>query len=277
MPDPVLGDREMDHLDDRIPAMNDTIWATDEHGTVDDLRRRTCWARYCGEITYIDAQIGRILDAVEARPDAENTVICFVSDHGEHLGDHHAWQKESFFEQSTRIPFLLSWPAELPAGETRDDLVCLTDLFGIATRAAGEPEPRDGIDVIGSIEGDRDARTRLLGYYGEPGTRRFKVMVREDDWKYVFMANGGREQLFDLGQDATETENRASSCETVRNRHREVATVALERDGVEEALVDGDLRSFDFERFDRSRIEQFNHPVSGFPQDPADVLADRGM
>jgi len=93
MPEAVLGDRETDHMDHQIPLMNHIIWATDEDGRVDDVRRRACWARYYGELSYIDAQLGRILDAVEARDDAENTLVCVFSDHGEHLGDHHAWQK----------------------------------------------------------------------------------------------------------------------------------------------------------------------------------------
>jgi choline-sulfatase len=275
MPDPVRGDRATDHMDEQLPWMNHIIWATDESGTVDDLRRRTCWARYYGELSYIDAQLGRILDAVAARDDAENTVICFFSDHGEHLGDHHAWQKESFFEQAARVPFLVSWPAALPAGETRDDLVCLTDLFGIATRAAGEAEPRDGIDLLGTLGGEAAPRDRLCGYYGAPGSRRFKTMVREGEWKYVFMANGGREQLFDLAADPDECENLAAERTGVRDRLRDAAASALRERGVADALDGGDLLKVPFETFDRSRIHQFNHPVDGFPDDPADALAGR--
>ena len=117
------------------------------------MQARALKARYYGEITYIDACLGRILDAVDARPDADNTVICFFTDHGDHLGDHHAWQKESFFEQACHIPFLVSWPARLPAGVRHDGLVCLTDLFGIATTAAGEPELREGRDLLGMLAG----------------------------------------------------------------------------------------------------------------------------
>ncbi len=73
-------------------------------------------ARYYGEISYIDDCLGRILDAVDARADADNTLICFFTDHGDMLGDHHAWQKESFFEASCHIPFLVSWPATAAAG-----------------------------------------------------------------------------------------------------------------------------------------------------------------
>src|SRR5699024_5385057 len=84
-----------------------------------DSQARILKARYYGEISYIDHCIGRILDAVEARDDAANTLICFYADHGDHMGDHHGWQKESFFESSTRIPFLLSWPDRLPQQELR--------------------------------------------------------------------------------------------------------------------------------------------------------------
>jgi Sulfatase len=95
-------------------------------------------ARYYGEITYLDHCLGRILDAVEACANSENTLICFSSDHGDLLGDHHGWQKQNFFETSCRIPVLLSWPLVLPAGIVRRELISLfADLFGIATQAGG--------------------------------------------------------------------------------------------------------------------------------------------
>lgn len=274
MPMQVRGDPDVDRADEQIQWMNDAIWVTDEAGEVDDIRRRACWARYYGEITYIDAQVGRLLDAVESRDDADNTVICFYSDHGEHLGDHRAWQKESFFEEAARVPFLVSWPAALPGGERNDELVCLTDLFGIATRAAGERDVRDGIDVLGMLQGDTTPRDRLIGYYGTPGSRRFKVMVREDDWKYVFLANGGRELLFDLAADPNERHNHRSAQPEVVAELREHVVSTLAERGVSDAIDDGDLREYSYEERDPVRIQQFNHPVDGFPDEPADVLRD---
>ncbi len=111
MSNPVQGQLETDHMDDQITWMNYAIWAEN----VNDPHNRVLKARYYGMITYIDQCIGKILDAVEARADADNTLICFYSDHGDHLGDHHAWQKESYFEQSCHVPFLLSWPLGLGA------------------------------------------------------------------------------------------------------------------------------------------------------------------
>ena len=207
MPDPITGDLEIDHLDQTIPRMNDIIWAE----SISQAHARILKARYYGEISYIDACLGTILDAVEARPDADDTLICFFSDHGDHLGDHHAWQKESFFDASARIPFLVSWPARLARDQRRTELVCLTDLFGIATTAAGEPELREGRDVLGMVAGAAAPRDVLVGYYGLPGTDAFKVMIRDPRWKYVFFANGGHELLFDLQEDPHELHNRAAA------------------------------------------------------------------
>jgi choline-sulfatase len=273
-PEPIRGDRAVDHMDEQIPWMNEIIWA----GEPDDLRTATLRARYYGEVSYIDQCLGRVLDAVEARDDAENTVICFVSDHGDGLGDHHAWQKESFFEQSCNVPFLVSWPAELPAGETRDDLVCLTDVFGIATTAAGDPDLREGIDVLGVIRGTAEGRDRLLGVHREPESQDFKCMVREGDWKYVFMANGGREQLFHLGDDPEEVDQRIDDDPETADRLRSAAVAMLRERGATAALTDGeeDLRAFDFRERDRGRINQMASylGVDGFPDDPAAVIDD---
>src|SRR5690606_13860802 len=154
MTDPVPGHPESDSADDYLKWMNHAVWA---EGIEPPLARKIK-ARYYVEISYIDHCLGTILDAVDARDDAENTLICFFSDHGDHLGDHGAWQKEGFFEASCRIPFLVSWPQRLAAGSQCDELACLTDLFGVATTAAGAPELRDGCDLIGLLEGNAPPR-----------------------------------------------------------------------------------------------------------------------
>jgi len=103
-----------------------------------------------------------------------------------------------------------------------------------------------------------------VGYYGAPDSRRFKLTVRANDWKYVFLANGGREQLFHLGGNPAERHDRL----------REQAAARLDEQGVTEALDGGDLRERSFVERDPERIQQFNHPVDGFPENPADVLED---
>ncbi|HEY3935838.1 MAG TPA: sulfatase-like hydrolase/transferase [Bryobacteraceae bacterium] len=270
MPNPVQGEIAIDHMDEQLPFMNYAIWAED----VNNPHARVLKARYYGEITYIDHCIGQILDAMEKRGDAANTLICFYSDHGDHLGDHHAWQKESFFDVSCHVPFLVSWPEKLAAGKVSNELVCLTDLFGIATTAAGKAECRQGIDVLGILNGTARPRETLFGYYGEPGTRRFKIMARRDHWKYIWFANGDREQLFDLAKDPLEHLNLVESQGDTARKLKSEATAACNRPELRAVLDGNGLRGISFEARPLRRIYQFDRSrgVTGFPKRPEDVL-----
>ena len=272
MPSAIRGNLETDHMDEQIPRMNELIWADD----IGDARARALKARYYGEISYIDDCLGRILDAVEHRGDADNTLICFFSDHGDHMGDHHAWQKESFFEASCHIPFLLSWPKRMKAAQRREELVCLTDLFGIATHAAGATETRDGIDVLSVVQGKAPPRERLIGYYGRPGSPEIKIMLRDKQWKYIYMANGRREQLFDLTSDPNELKNLAQSNPDKAAELRELAWPSCDVLGARDALDGRGLRAFPFKDRKHYRIYQFDgsRGVAGFPDRPEDVLRE---
>jgi arylsulfatase len=271
MPNPVRGALISDHRDEQIPWMNYAIWAED----INDAHARVLKARYYGEISYIDQCLGRLLDAVEAREDADDTLICFFADHGDHLGDHSAWQKESFFDASCRIPFLLSWPAHLPADVRREELICLTDLFGIATAASGAVETREGCDVLGVLRDEEAPRDALFGYYGSPGTPRFKIMVRQGDWKYIFLANGGYEQLFDVVNDPGEVDDTAERQPEKLSALRALAIAQLDTDAGRAALDGTALRTFAFERRPDLRIYQFDRSrgVQEFPKRPQDVLS----
>src|SRR5881398_1902347 len=173
LPDIVLGSVEEDHLDEEIPFMRYAIWAD----AINPALARIVKARYYGEISYLDRCLGRILDAIEARPKSEDVLICFFSDHGDLLGDHHGWQKQNFFTAACRVPFLLSWPATLPAGTVRNELISLADLFGIATGAAGACDGRQGMEVLKMLRGECAPREHLVGMVEIPGSQDFKVMV----------------------------------------------------------------------------------------------------
>jgi len=262
MDNPVRGDLATDHMDEYIPWMNRFIWADE----INDSLARIIKSRYYGEISYIDNCIGRILDAVEKLDNPDNVLISFFTDHGDHLGDHHAWQKESFFEQSAHIPFLLSWPARIAPGSRNDELVAITDLFGIATAAAGKSEPRDGIDVLGMLEGNAEPRDYICSWYGKPGTDHFKCMVRKNSLKYIFLSNGGRRQLFDLEKDPDEIRNLAeTNPEAVKELHS-LAARHSRRPGMYAAFDGDDFKSFPYTPMPRSRNNQMaaNRGVRGF-------------
>ena len=268
MPNPILGNIVQDHMDEEIPYMRHAIWAD----AINKPLARIVKARYYGEISYIDHSIGKILDAVEASGNSKNTLICFFSDHGDLLGDHHGWQKQNFFEASCRIPFLLSWPAQLPAGVVRRDLLSLADLFGIATQAAGGCDLREGINILGLLRGDCAPRHFLVGMTEPPGSQSFKAMVVTEDWKYIFMANGYREQLFNLQRDPNELSNCIAEFPAVRNELYAIAAERCRVPGARDALDGDKLRSFPFKERERKRICQFDasHGVKGFPDNPED-------
>lgn len=266
MPNPVLGDPAVDTADDYLGWMNHAVWAEE----IPPSHARRIRARYYGSIAFIDDCLGRILDAIEARPDADNTLVCFFSDHGDHLGDHRAWQKESFFESACRVPLLVSWPARLPAGKTHGRLAALTDLFGLATTASGAAELRDGSDLLGALRGETPGRDHVLGVFGTPGTRQFKCMVRREAWKYIWLANGGRELLFNLEEDPAETRNFAAAESAVLAGLRAEAVRVLDsRELSRAALADGVLKALPFEPFPRTRIKQFARGVTDFGQGTA--------
>lgn len=269
MPNPVVGKLDTDFMDAEIPWMNYGVWAEN----INEEHARIIKARYYGEITYIDACIGKILDAVERRKNASNTLICFFADHGDHLGDHHAWQKESFFEPSCRVPFLVSWPSRIESKRIRNDLVCLTDLFGIATGAAGRPELRQGYDILGYKTGNPVKRSKLVTYYGVPGTRQFKVMVRYEKWKYIFIANGGKEQLFDLERDPYELVNLVEVRANIRKDLHHMAVESCRASQLESVLHGDSILGLPFDATSKVRFVQmdWSRGIKTFPKDRAGI------
>ncbi len=250
MDNPYTGNEETDLMDEQIKFMNFAIWADD----ISNSSARNLKAHYYAEISYIDKCIGRILDTLEKRGELESTVICFTTDHGDHLGDHGAWQKETFFEQSTKIPFIVCAPGYLERGERSDELVCLTDLFAIITKAAGCLERKEGVDILGG-----EKRKVVFGTHGIPGTQRFKAMVRSGQYKYIYMANGGREQLFDLEKDPKELINHIDS-ESYKTVAKELRKELFEQCNQAGLLgsVDGiEMKKFEYSEREPKRIHQF--------------------
>jgi choline-sulfatase len=132
------------------------------------------------------------------------------------------------------------------------------------------------MDVLGLLEGRANPRQYLVGMVEVPGSHDFKVMVVTGEWKYIFMANGGREQLFNLRRDPNELSNCADASAQTRKQLQALAVQACRAPGAVDALEGDRLRSFPFRKRDPKRIYQFDRSrgVAGFPDKPQDALKD---
>lgn len=104
-------------------------------------QRREIIQAYYASISFMDAQVGRLLDALERLDMADNTIVVFVSDHGYHLGHHGLWQKGDLFEGSVRVPLIVSTPERRHAGAATEALTELVDLYPTLAELSGLPLP----------------------------------------------------------------------------------------------------------------------------------------
>lgn len=165
-------------------------------------------AGYYAMISEVDAQIGRILDALEETGEADNTVVIFAGDNGLAVGQHGLLGKQSMYEHSIRVPLVIAGPG-IPAGETRDALVYLSDLFPTICEFAGVPIPEtvEGSSLLPVIHERATLRDSVFAAY-----RDFQRCVKTHEWKLTLHSVKGQEttQLFDLLNDPLERSNLAA-------------------------------------------------------------------
>jgi arylsulfatase A-like enzyme len=168
---------------------------------------RARMANYGGKITLIDEWIGRILHVLDDRGWAENTLVVFLSDHGEMGGDHARFNKSVFYESAARIPLVLRWPATIPAGQRVDALVEQIDLFATAVDAAGAPPSTRSFSrslLPLTRGGSQDTASTRDAVFSELHR---EIMIRTARHKYVVDERGRGYLLYDLVEDPHEQRN----------------------------------------------------------------------
>jgi arylsulfatase A-like enzyme len=195
-------------LDDVPAAGLKMAKASGDHAAVlESGRWKEAVQAYLAAISYLDGQIGRVLDAYEKSPHREDTIICLWGDHGWHLGEKQHWRKFALWEEATRAPFIWVVP-----GLTKPGSICkspvdfmsiyptLCDLAGIA-----KPEWVEGLNIRPLLADASAAWTHAaVTTYG-----RGNHAVRTDRWRYIRYADGG-EELYDHSTDVYEWTNLAS-------------------------------------------------------------------
>jgi choline-sulfatase len=176
-------------------------------------------AAYWAMCDLVDMHVGRVLESLERSGQLDNTIVIFMSDHGEMLGDHGFYLKGPFFyEPAVRVPFIVSWPGVIRANERNTNLVELVDLAPTLMEASGQPvhagmQGRSLWPLLAGDAADYEPRTDVYcEHYGtthhKPGqTGAYATMLRTERYKLVSIHGQKFGELYDLQCDPQETHN----------------------------------------------------------------------
>ena len=161
---------------------------------------------YYGLCSFLDRQIGSVLQALTESGMAENTIVVYTSDHGEMLGEHGMWWKSTFYDGACRVPLIVSWPGEIRSGQTVPQNVSLIDVGAtIMDLADVDPLPSASGRSFHALLSGSDAEwdDTVFAEYVDARSAPPSRMVRSGSWKYNYH-HGARPELFNLDHDPHE-------------------------------------------------------------------------
>ncbi|MFN7928411.1 MAG: sulfatase-like hydrolase/transferase [Blastocatellia bacterium] len=168
---------------------------------------RAALADYHACVTYLDAQVGRILDALKQTGQYDNTIIVYASDHGLAIGSHGLFGKQNLYEHSMRAPVILAGPG-VPKNKRSDAFAYLLDLYPTLCDLAGLATPNgvEGLSLVPVLQGQQ--KTRREGIF--TAYRDVQRAIRDEQWKLIRYPLVNVTQLFDLRRDPEELKNLAN-------------------------------------------------------------------
>ena len=206
-------------LESQHPIIQHHRWAWRNDIPPPEAVVRRALASYYALVSSLDAQVGRILQAIDTTPLRENTLVIYTSDHGEMAGHHGIWQKQCFYEPAVKVPLML----RLPSGETGRvaENVSLVDVLPTLLEAAGLEIPSDlpGDSLLGIARHQaNEARRAVFSEYHHMGMLNAGFMLKRGDYKLCHYV-GSEPQLFNVNVDPLENDDLASKPEyaTIRN------------------------------------------------------------
>jgi len=175
-----------------------------------EVERKEFLRAYYAGVSFMDAQVGRVLEALDRRQLWDKTVVIFISDHGYHLGERQWWNKNTLFERSTRAPLIIAAPG-VKAGVVKG-IVEFVDLYPTITDLCGV-KPPPGLAGQSLRPWLRDpARPGKEAAYTivTRGPNQRGESIRTDRWRFTLWSDGGKE-LYDHASDPQETSNLAAT------------------------------------------------------------------
>lgn len=236
------------------PLVTSNIWPANLGAP--EAERRKMMQAYYASTTFMDAQVGQILDALERLGLKDNTVVVFMSDHGYQLGEHGQWQKNTLWEQSVRTPMIIRAPRTHGGGKASPRPVELLDLYPTLVDLAGLPAKPDlqGASLRPLLDAPRRDWNRPA-YSQVQGGR----TVRTDRWRYTEWEAGRLGvSLYDMVADPKELKNLAGDpkhAAVVARMRALLPKETVEPRGPAFILYDRDKRSVRFESYGKALAE----------------------
>jgi arylsulfatase A-like enzyme len=205
-----------DDLDDLPPRIREVMLKKSElhRKIVKHGDWKNCIRGYLACVSYADAQVGRVLDALEKSRYAENTVVVLWSDQGYHLGEKFKWAKNTLWERTTNAPYIWAGPG-VPKGVKSDVTVSLIDTYSTLIDLCGleKLSPLDGQSLVSIFNDPGNAADRIaITTAMEIPTQNRSYSIVNRQWRYIWRDNDG-EELYDLSKDPHEWYNLAGNAE----------------------------------------------------------------
>lgn len=161
---------------------------------------------YYGSCSFVDDNIGQLMQILEDLQLADDTIIVFSGDHGDMLGERGLWYKMSYFEGSVRVPMLISYPKWFAPHRVTQNVSTLDILPTMCDLVGTKPDPTfpmDGLSMMPHLLGQEGGHDTVIAEYTGEGTIAPLMMIRRGDWKYITCPTDGS-QLFNLKNDPYE-------------------------------------------------------------------------
>ena len=194
--------------------------------------QKTLMHGYFASLSYMDAQVGKVIDELERLGMAENTIIVLWGDHGYHFGDHGSWTKHTNYEQDVRIPLMIIAPGIAEPGSASDAFVETVDVFPTLVDLAGLPPMKNAQELDGKslvpVLKNPSQSVRDHAYHCFPHGGRLGRAIRTDRYRMVEWrrrnesADQAEYELYDYQLDPLEKQNLADRLPEVLEAHKEI-------------------------------------------------------
>ena len=213
------------------PTAPPAAWFTNPpHWGISEQAQRESIRAYYASISFLDANVGKLLDALQRLGLADNTIVVFISDHGYQLGEHGQWMKQTLFERSARAPLIIAAPHVPSTGRSTARIVEFLDLYPTLAELTSlrSPDSLHGRSLVPLLRNpganwDRAALTQVRR--GPAESAYMGYSIRTEKWRYTEWEGGKRGvELYDESADPNELNNLAAD-----PRHASLAADMRER------------------------------------------------